>query len=179
MRNGHANPELNQDLVPPPPERGQHDEIIRSDRQVPDSRGAVGLPWRAVGLLLRLHHNARITDDELAAAYRFRADFDRGHLDTLRASNLARQRVDGPRFRRETSISVDAAKERAMDAISAVGGINSPGGSCLWHVVGAGETLKDWALTRYTARRITENAAPGVLYAALVTLVSYYHRGKQ
>jgi hypothetical protein len=38
--------------VPPPPERGQHDDqIIRSDRQVPDSRGSVGNPFIVVGLL--------------------------------------------------------------------------------------------------------------------------------
>jgi hypothetical protein len=179
VRNGYAGPPIEPDLVPPPPQRGQHDEIIRSDRQVPDSRGAVGLPWRSVGLLLSLHHKAKITDDELEAAYRFPADFDRAHFDALRVPDIARVRVQLSCFKKEAKTSVYDAGERVMAAVNALGGIASPAGSIAWHVIGADETPRLWCTSRYTSRRVAENAAQGVLLAALGTLVSYYQRGKE
>jgi hypothetical protein len=178
--NGHAGPALEPDLVPPPFERGQHgDPIVRREKTIADSDGRIGHPWVAVGLLLRLHDRGRISDDELAAGYRFRTDFDRGHLDQLRVPDLARVRVDITRLRRELPTRVCDAQERVLDAVNALGGLSSPAGSCCWHVVGEDVPLRTWVLTRYTIRRITENQAPGVLFAALGCLTAYYSRGKQ
>ena len=58
----------------------------------------------------------------------------------------------------------------------ALGGIDAPPASCIFHVVGAEETLKDWCRRRYTARRISEHQAPGVLIAALTSLAVHYKR---
>jgi Domain of unknown function (DUF6456) len=179
MRNGHVEPAVENDLIPPPPERGQHDHIRRVDRQIQDTRGGIGLPWQAVGLLGRLHYAAKISDEELRAGIRFRGDFTAAHLDRLQARDLSRPRIDGGRRERELATQTIAARDRVMNAIADLGGVDSPAGSCCWHVVGMDETLKHWATTRFVSRRISENAAPGVLLGALGALVVHYQRRRR
>jgi hypothetical protein len=76
-----AEPTFADAILPPTPERWRRGDVRRSERQVRDARGSIGDPFVVVGLLLRLHRDARINDDELKAGYRFRSDFDRAHLD--------------------------------------------------------------------------------------------------
>jgi hypothetical protein len=161
VRNGHTEPAFADVVVPPTPERWARGDVARAKHQVQDSAGRPGAPFIAIDLLSKLFRDQRITDDELKAGYRFRGDFTYGHLDALRAADVSRGRVDGARFRRDFGISIYEARRRAMDAIDVLGGIASPVGSCVRHVVGAGETLKLWATSRYTTRQVSENAASG------------------
>jgi hypothetical protein len=166
-------------IVPPTHERWMRGDVERSPRQINDSKGDIGDPFVTVGLLLKMHRAARITDDKLAAGYRFRGDFAAAHLDRLGVRDLSKPRIDGGRRQGELTLRTIAARERVMSAIAALGGIDSPAGSCCWHVVGEDMTLKTWATTRFLSRRITENAAPGVLLAALGCLAAYYQRGRR
>jgi hypothetical protein len=55
--------------------------------------------------------------------------------------------------------------------LKALGGVASPAGSCLWHVVGSAVTLKEWALHHgWNGRVLSPEAASGVLIGALGAL---------
>ena len=62
-------------------------------------------------------------------------------------------------------------------AIQVVGGIASPAGSCLWHVLGWQQSLKEWAIEQgWSGRRVSPEAASGILIAALGALESHHTR---
>ena len=70
---------------------------------------------------------------------------------------------------------VEAARDAVWRAVRAVGGIASPAGSCLWHVVGWGLSLKEWAQQQgWAGRRVSPEAASGILVAALGTLETHF-----
>ena len=70
---------------------------------------------------------------------------------------------------------IEAARDVVWRAILAVGGIGSPGGSCLWHVVGWERSLKEWALEQgWSGRLVSQEAASGILIAALGALEAYF-----
>ncbi|MGC2202270.1 MAG: hypothetical protein WA633_19300 [Stellaceae bacterium] len=70
---------------------------------------------------------------------------------------------------------IENAREAVWSAVLAVGGLNSAGGSCVWHVLGMEQSLKEWALEQgWNGRRVTQEAASGILIAALGTLEAYF-----
>jgi hypothetical protein len=48
------------------------------------------------------------------------------------------------------------AKRRVHRALEALGGIGSPGGSCLWNVLGCGCSIKEWALRQAWNGRLSD-----------------------
>jgi hypothetical protein len=74
-------------------------------------------------------------------------------------------------------LRVEGAREEVWRAIVAVGGPGSPGGSCLWHVVGCESSLKEWALEQgWNGRRVSQETASGILIAALAILEAHHYR---
>ncbi|MBV9858739.1 MAG: hypothetical protein JO038_01335 [Alphaproteobacteria bacterium] len=72
---------------------------------------------------------------------------------------------------------IETARNAIWRAISAVGGIGSPAGSCLWHVLGWERSLKEWALEQgWSGRRVSQEAASGILVAALGALQAQISR---
>ena len=70
---------------------------------------------------------------------------------------------------------MESAREHVWRALVAVGGPGSPAGSCLWHVVGWERSLKEWALEQgWNGRRVSQEAASGILIAALGILEAHY-----
>jgi hypothetical protein len=68
-----------------------------------------------------------------------------------------------------------SARNVVWRAIQAVGGIGSPAGSCLWHVVGWERSLKEWALEQgWSGRLVSQEAASGILIAALGALEAHF-----
>ena len=58
------------------------------------------------------------------------------------------------------------ARRRVHEALEVLGGINSPAGSCAWHVVGCERSLQDWALRqRWSGRPLPQGHAQGILVA--------------
>src|SRR5205085_6908616 len=108
----------------------------------------------------------------------FRARFAVAQLDPLRALDLSHLRIAEPRLRREgdgPGLRIEAARGTVWRAIQAVGGIASPAGSCLWHVIGWEQSLKEWALERgWSGRRVSQEAASGILVAALGALEAHF-----
>ena len=108
----------------------------------------------------------------------FRARFAIAQLDPLRAFDVSRPRAGSPskfRVSEEPGLRIEGARDAVWRAILAVGGLGSAGGSCLWHVVGWERSLKEWALEQgWNGRRVSQEAASGILIAALGTLQAHF-----
>jgi hypothetical protein len=108
----------------------------------------------------------------------FRARFTVAQLDPLRAVDLSMLRMGerGVRPDREgPGLRIEAARGAVWRAVQAVGGLGSPAGSCLWHVVGWELSVKQWALTQgWSGRRVSQEAASGILIATLGALEVHF-----
>ena len=68
-----------------------------------------------------------------------------------------------------------AARERVYRALEALGGMSSPGGSCVWSVAGLGHSLREWALGQgWNGRPVHMHQTTGVLITALGMLAVHY-----
>jgi uncharacterized membrane protein YccC len=162
----------------PTPERRQHGAIERLERTIGDAAGRPSRPYRAVDTLAIMQRRGSITAGMRQAGEDFRARFATAQLDPLRALDLSHLRVgerglrpdqDGPGLR------IEAARTAVWRAIQGVGGIASPAGSCLWHVLGWERSLKEWAQQQgWSGRRVSQESASGILIAALGALESHF-----
>ena len=60
-------------------------------------------------------------------------------------------------------------------ALERLGGIGSPGGSCIWHVVGCGCSVREWAIRQgWNGRPVRQEQAMGILVAALGVLAKEF-----
>ena len=167
--------------VGPTEERQRKGSIERLDRPIADETGRAARPYRAVDTLAAMERRGSITQGMRQAAEDFRVRFVTAQLDPLRALDYSRPR-DGGTGRRyggdEPGLRIENAREQVWRAIVAVGGPSSPGGSCLWHVVGWEHSLKEWALEQgWNGRRVSQEAASGILIAALGALETHYRHG--
>jgi len=160
----------------PTEERRRHGPIERLERSIADEAGRAARPYRAVDTLATMERRGTITGGMRTAAEDFRARFATAQLNPLRAFDYSRPKsggvgsgAGGPGLR------IEAAREHVWRAIVAVGGPDSPGGSCLWHVVGWQLSLKEWAIGQgWNGRRVSQEAASGILVAALGALEAHY-----
>ena len=61
------------------------------------------------------------------------------------------------------------------DAVEALGGLGSPAGSCVWHVVGLQHSIREWAMRQgWGGRPARIEQAHGILVAALGVLAGHY-----
>jgi hypothetical protein len=105
------------------------------------------------------------------AAKDFQAAFVLAQLEPLRA--LPMLRVPGAGRAPELREHQLDARRRVHEALEALGGINSPAGSCAWHVVGGERSLQDWALRqRWSGRPLPQGHAQGILVATLGILAA-------
>jgi hypothetical protein len=166
----------------PTPERRRHGPIERLARPISDAAGHPAQPYRVVDTLLVMERRGSITAGMRQAGEDFRARFAVAQLDPLRALDLSHLRIAEPRLRREgdgPGARIEAARGTVWRTIQAVGGIASPAGSCLWHVLGWQQSLKQWAQGQgWSGRRVSQEAASGILIAALGALETHlgYHR---
>jgi hypothetical protein len=164
--------------VGPTPERRSRGIVERVERPIADESGRPSRPYRAVDTLATMERRGSITTGMRQAGEDFRARFAVAQLDPLRAPDLSRPRERGAsRFRAADgpSLRIEGAREAVWRAILAAGGIGSPAGSCLWHVVGWEQSLKEWALERgWSGRRVSQEAASGILIAALGALEMHF-----
>ncbi|HZU88539.1 MAG TPA: DUF6456 domain-containing protein [Stellaceae bacterium] len=162
----------------PSAERLQHGPVERIARPISDSAGRPARPYRAVDTLAVMERRGSITPAMRQAGEDFRARFALAQLDPLRAVDLSRLRFGeggGNLDRTAPGTRIEAARVAVWRAIQAVGGIGSPAGSCLWHVLGWEATLKDWALGQgWNGRRVSQESAGGILVAALGALEAHF-----
>jgi hypothetical protein len=165
--------------VEPTPERRRRGIVERVERPIADDSGRPSRPYRAVDTLAVMERRGSITAGMRQAGEDFRARFAVAQLDPLRAPDLARPRESGGaagfRAADGPGVRIEGAREAIWRAIVAAGGIGSPAGSCLWHVVGWEQSLKEWALERgWSGRRVSQEAASGILIAALGALEVHF-----
>jgi len=162
----------------PTPERRQHGAVERLDRAIGDAAGHPSRPYRAVDTLAIMQRRGSITAGMRQAGEDFRARFATAQLDPLRALDLSHLRF-GERSpqpnRAGPGLRIEAARTAVWRTIQSVGGIASPAGSCLWHVLGWERSLKEWALQQgWSGRRVSQESASGILIAALGALESHF-----
>jgi len=166
----------------PTPERRQHGAIERLERAIGDAAGRPSRPYRAVDTLAIMERRGSITAGMRQAGEDFRARFAVAQLDPLRALDLSRMRLGDRTLRPDREgpgLRIEAARTAVWRAIQAVGGTASPAGSCLWHVLGWERSLKEWALGQgWSGRRVTQEAASGILIAGLGTLEAHSGRAR-
>jgi len=163
---------------PPTAQRLRHDPIERLDRVIVDAQGCAARPYRALDTLAVMERRGSITAGMRQAGDDFRARFVTAQLDPLRALDLSQLRL-GDRPSRSgdevPGLRIEAARDEVWRAIKAVGGIASPAGSCVWHVVGWECSLKAWAAEQgWNGRRVSQETASGILVVALGALEAYF-----
>jgi hypothetical protein len=126
----------------------------------------------------RLHNLTgpqKLPDELYDAAEKFRLDFERAQL----SGNYARLDLFKARSgRQEMSDNVAMAKVRIDKALDALG--NGRDGesfsqSCVWNVVGLGQTLEGWtALIRAGGAGMNSDKASGIFHVSLERLALHY-----
>lgn len=166
----------------PPPERSNHGIVERLERAISDSSGRPARPYRSVDTLAVMERRGSITPGMRYAGEGFRDYFAVAQLDPLRAFDISRPRIgtrSGFRAVEEPGSRIENARWVVWRATLAVGGLGSAGGSCLWHVVGWQQSLKQWALEQgWNGRRVSQEAASGMLIASLGTLEAHFAQPK-
>jgi hypothetical protein len=110
------------------------------------------------------------------AAKDFQATFIVANLDPLRALPILR--VPGTGREPDQSERQLHAKRRVHEAMQALGGLSSPAGSCIWHVVGLQRSVREWAMRQgWGGRAVRQEQAQGILVAALGMLAAHLGYG--
>ncbi len=174
MKRGRRAPAHAGDIAPTR-ERWQKGDVERASATIADEAGRPARPYRRVDLLGWLARKGSITPEMRQAGEDFHALFQHAALDPLRAPDLARTPHGASQLSRTES--QEASREKLSRALGAVGGLASPAGSCLWHVVGCEHSIKEWALRQgWNGRPVGQEQASGVLVAALGTLAAWWGR---
>ena len=136
-----------------------------------DPDGRIVVHHRTVDTLGKMLRVGTISQAMHDTARAFQAAFVVANLDPIRAMPLLRM----PGAGHEPCLNerqVDA-RRRVHAAMQALGGMNSPGGSCVWHVLGLQRSVREWALRRgWNGRPVRQEQAMGILVAALGVLAS-------
>jgi hypothetical protein len=155
------------------PERRRHGNIERLPQAIADDQGRPARPYRVVDTLAAMLRKGTITAAMRHAADDFHAQFMLASLDPLRAPDL--NRLPGAYREEPMSLRQAEARTKVWQALTALGGIASPAGSCVWHVVGCEWTVKDWALREgWGGRPLSQETASGILVGALGVLQAFY-----
>jgi hypothetical protein len=127
-----------------------------------------------LGIMLRA---GTITQGMHDAARDFQAQFTIARFDVVRCMSLMRlPGGSGPGD--FTDAQVDA-RRRVGKALDALGGLGSPGGSCVWHVVGLQRSIREWAMRQgWGGKPVRVEHAQGILVAALGVLAGWYGYGR-
>jgi hypothetical protein len=168
-RSGKAQP----DIVAPSRHRLRQGLVERLSQPIADIDGAIARPYRAIDILGAMERRGAITQAMRAAGEHFRERFAAASLDPLRAASFE-WRPKGS-VAAMPGLRAEAARQAVWRALCAVGGLASPAGSVLWHVIGFERTLKEWALQQgWAGRRIREETASGILIATLGVLEAHF-----
>jgi hypothetical protein len=152
----------------------QHGQVRRSDRQIADDSGGIGVPFERLSTLRLLEARGVITAAEAQAGARFNALFQHAHLDALKAADMSREPVAGGLRDRDLSHSGERCRRQIADAMAVLGG-NSAAASIAWHCLGLEWSTRRWAIS--TQR--TQDRACGILIGALAALAAHFNGGRR
>jgi hypothetical protein len=153
--------------------RGRQLEEVREK----DPDGRIVVHHRTVDTLGKMLRAGTITEEMNDAARDFQAAFIIAQLDTLRA--LPVLRVPGTGREPDQGERHLHAKRRVHEAMQALGGLSSPAGSCVWHVIGLQRSAREWAMRQgWGGRPVRQEQAQGILVAALGVLAAHLGYGE-
>ena len=142
-----------------------------------DPDGRIVVHHRTVDTLGKMCKAGTISPEMHDAARDFQASFILANLDQLRAVQVLR----GPGTGREPDLSERQldARRRVHEAMEVLGGIGSPAGSVIWHIVGLQRSVREWAMRRgWSGRPVRQEQAQGILVAALGMLAAHFGYGE-
>ena len=141
-----------------------------------DPDGGIVYHHRTVDTLGKMLRAGTITPAMHDAAKDFQAAFIVANLDPLRALPILR--VPGTGRDPDLNERQLHARRRVHKALEALGGISSPAGSCVWHVVGLQRSVREWAIRQgWGGRPVEPTEARGILVAALGVLAAHLGYG--
>ncbi len=108
----------------------------------PDGRPVVH--HRVVDTLGRMLKAGTINAGMHDAARDFQANFTIASYEAMVCVPV--DRVPGGGHRGDLTDRQLDARRRVMEALDALGGLGSPGGDCVWHVVGLQRSMREWAM---------------------------------
>ncbi len=152
--------------------------VERVSAQILDAEDMLGWPFKALDAIDIMRRRGVLTDDQVAAAREFRDKWDCAHLEALKAADVGRVPVSGANPQRTMSDSVYAARRWIWRRVDGLGGLASPSGSIVVHVVGFGDTIRDWCVKQaFRTRSYDQRVASGILIGALDSLYAFSQRG--
>jgi hypothetical protein len=155
--------------VKPHKVRGRELEEVREK----DPDGRIVVHHRTVDTLGKMLKAGTISPEMYDVAQDLQADFILANLDPLRA--LPVLRIPGTGREPDLNDRQLHARRRVHDAMQALGGISSPAGSCVWHVVGLQRSVREWAMRQgWGGRPVRQEQAQGILIAALGMLARHF-----
>jgi hypothetical protein len=135
---------------------------------VTDIDGRTVVRHRTVDSLRKLLRSGAVSEAMYDAGRAFQRDFQLAGLDPIRARPWVLPTGGGAPGLAEGQLD---ARRRVHRALEAAGGIGSPGGSCLWHVLGCGCSVRQWSIRRgWSGRPIRQEQAVGVVMTVLGVL---------
>jgi Domain of unknown function (DUF6456) len=155
--------------VKPRKVRGRELEEVREA----DPEGRIVVHHRTVDTLGKMLRAGTIDQAMHDTAKDFQAAFIIANLDPLRALPILR--VPGSGREPELNERQIDARRRVHHALQALGGMSSPAGSCVWHVVGLQRSVREWAMRQgWNGRSVRQEQAQGILVAALGMLAAHF-----
>jgi len=161
-----------EDLSKPSKWRLQHGGFSEPAREADPETGSPVQHRRAVDTLGLMLANGSITPEMHEAGCIFRTLFRSAAIDSMSTSQLIR--LPGSTADRLSNRQIDA-RRRVAEALDALGGHDSPAGSCAWFVIGLECSVREWAQRRgWGGRPVSQPIAGGILVAALGTLAMHF-----
>ncbi|MBW6400396.1 hypothetical protein KPL78_21225 [Roseomonas sp. HJA6] len=160
------------DLAKPSKWRLQHGGFSEPVREADPETGSPVQHRRAVDTLGLMLAHGSITPEMHEAGCIFRTLFRSAAIDSISTSQLIR--LPGSTADRLSNRQLDA-RRRVLAAIDALGGHDSPAGSCVWFVVGLEMSVREWAARRgWSGRPVPQPIACGILVAVLGVLAAHF-----
>ncbi|PWS35977.1 hypothetical protein DFH01_20710 [Falsiroseomonas bella] len=160
------------DLSKPSKWRLQHGGFSAPVREADPDTGSPVEHRRAVDTLAMMLANGTITPQMHEAGQIFRTLFRSAALDGIATSQLTR--LAGATNDDMPNRQIDA-RRRVASAIDALGGHDSPAGSCVWFVVGLEFSVREWAQRQgWSGWPVHGPVAQGILVGALGTLAMHF-----
>jgi len=160
------------DLAKPSKWRLQHGGFSEPVREADPETGSPVAHRRAVDTLGLMLANGNITEQMHEAGCIFRTLFRSAAIDSMSTSQLIC--LPGSTADRLSNRQLDA-RRRVLAAMDALGGHDSPAGSCIWFVVGLEMSVREWAARRgWSGRPVPQPIAGGMLVAGLGILAMHF-----
>jgi len=161
-----------EDLSKPSRWRLQHGGFSEPVRDADPETGTPVRYRRAVDSIAVMLGNGSITPEMHEAGAMFRTQFRAAALDGVRTTQLLRIPSSTGDTMTERQV---AARQRVLSAMDVLGGLYSPAGSAVWHVLGLECSIREWGSQQgWQGRPIAPAQAQGMFTAALAVLAVHY-----